>query len=170
MTAVLVEHHLQPKTRTLGETRASIVCNRCGRRPSRWRQDGQRNRDKESERFQAQRGSHCVRAFPEDPNCEVRWMTTTTRGRCKKQTSEPRRWDPLGELITADHKILNLEGVSRNDLGNTLIVQGPYSYCLRSDHSKSKDAQETASCLRRFLPPFRKPGRIFTDNSRTGAV
>ena len=25
------------------------------------------------------------------------------------------------------------------------------------------DAQETASCLWRFLPPFQKPGRIFTD-------
>ena len=31
---------------------------------------------------------------------------------------------------------------------------------------KSEDAQETASCLRRFLPPFQKPGRIFTDSSK----
>ena len=31
---------------------------------------------------------------------------------------------------------------------------------------KTKDAQDTASCLRNFLPPFQKPGRIFTDNSQ----
>ena len=31
---------------------------------------------------------------------------------------------------------------------------------------KSKDAQETASCLRRFLLSFQKPGRFHTDNSK----
>ena len=60
-------------------------------------------------------------------------------------------------------------------LSNTKKTNGPqtygtppYSYWIQSYQRKTKDAAETASFLRNFLPPFRKPGRIDADNSRGG--
>ena len=50
------------------------------------------------------------------------------------------------------------------DHRNTLFVKDGYLYWLQSYPTESMDAQDTF-CLRRFLPPFQKPGRIFTDNS-----
>ena len=56
---------------------------------------------------------------------------------CKvvKQTSETHRGDltSIGDLITADHKILNLDEESRHDHPNALIVQGGYSYWIQKD-------------------------------------
>ena len=59
----------------------------------------------------------------------------------------------IGELITAEHTIRNLDDESRNDHGNALIVQDGYSYWLQS---YPKDPQDIATCLRRFLLPFQR--------------
>ena len=71
-----------------------------------------------------------------------------------------------GKLITADHKILNLDDESRNNLRNALSSYKTHTDIGRLIQRKTKDAQETTSCLLGFLPPFQKPGSIFTDNSK----
>ena len=95
--------------------------------------------------FKPQGDHNVFTHFPEDPNCEVCRMTNTTRARCKNRPLT--RVDGIphlttcGELVTADHKILNLDDESRNDYRNTLFVQ--------DGHSKlATDAPETPSCLR----------------------
>ena len=57
--------------------------------------------------------------------------------------------------VTADHKILKLDDESRNEHQNTVIVQDGCSQWLQSYPTKSKDAQETTSYLRRVLPPIK---------------
>ena len=84
-------------------------------------------------------------------------------------TSETRRWDLTSNLtrrpylISSDHNILNLDDESRNDhrsrRARRIIV-------LVTQLSHESNAQETTSCLRRFLPPFQESGRIRTDNSK----
>ena len=105
-----------------------------------------------------------------DPNCEVCKLTKTKRTRCKNRPLK--RADGIslpttfGELTIADRKVLNLDDGSRNDHQHAVIVQDGYSHLLQSNPTKSTTAQETASCSRRLLPPFQKPARVSTDNSK----
>ena len=66
--------------------------------------------------------------FPKDRNCEVCLRTKITRAPCRRRTGEvlPRA-QQFGDLITADHKVFNEEGESRN---NHL-----YAVVARSCHS-----------------------------------
>ena len=52
----------------------------------------------------------------------------------------------LVPLIAADHKILNLEDESRNDNLNDIIAQDGLLSWVQSNHMKSKDVADTASC------------------------
>ena len=62
--------------------------------------------------------------FPKDPNCEVCLRTKMTRAPCRRRTGEaPPRAEKFGELITADHKILNEEGEPRNNHRYGVVVQ-----------------------------------------------
>ena len=108
--------------------------------------------------------------FPTYPNCEVCRMAQTSRFKCKNKPLNRADEIPLlstfGKFGTTDHNILNLDDESRNDDGNVLIVPDGYLCWSQCYPTKSKDAQETTSCLRRFLLPSQKPGRIFTNNSQ----
>ena len=53
--------------------------------------------------------------LPEDRNCEVCLRTKMTRASTRRRTGEAARpADKFGDLITADHKVLNEGGESRN--------------------------------------------------------
>ena len=58
-------------------------------------------------------------------------MTDTTSARCKNSPLKRSGGNPpptaFGEHFTAYHKILNLDGVSRNDHRNAVVVQERYS-------------------------------------------
>ena len=92
-----------------------------------------------------------------DQRCDIR---KDTRARCKNRAliradgiSPP---TSLGELIRADYKIYN---EPRYDHRNALIVQEGFSNWIQSHLTfRNKNAAETASFLRRFLPPSQKPG------------
>ena len=62
--------------------------------------------------------------------------------RKQKQTSETCRWvsppTSLGDLITSDHKILNLDDESRNDHWNAFIVQDGYPHWMPNHCTKTK--------------------------------
>ena len=54
--------------------------------------------------------------LPEDRNCEVCLRTKMTRAPTRRRTGEAvRPADKFGDLITADHKVLNDGGESRNN-------------------------------------------------------
>ena len=62
--------------------------------------------------------------FPKDPNCEVCLRTKMTRAPCTRRTSEALpRAEKFGDLITADHKVLNEGGESRDNHRCAVVVQ-----------------------------------------------
>ena len=81
---------------------------------------------------------------PLDPNCEDDQNHTR---QMQTHTSDTRRWvslpTPFGDLITADHKVLNLGQESRNNDQYALIVQDECWYWTQSYPTKRKDAAET---------------------------
>ena len=58
--------------------------------------------------------------FPTDPNCDICLKTKITRASCRRRagTVVPRA-EFFGDLITADHKILNEESVNRATIIDT---------------------------------------------------
>ena len=59
---------------------------------------------------------HVFTQAPKDPNGEVRKRTKIAKGPCRKRSNDHiLRAEKFGDLITADHKILNEEGESRNN-------------------------------------------------------
>ena len=83
------------------------------------------------------RGNHNVFThYPKDPNCEVCHKTKTTRARCgikpKKRVYGTAPPTKFGDLITADHKNLNVENESRGGHKNTLVVQYDFHELDRS--------------------------------------
>ena len=62
--------------------------------------------------------------------------------------------------------MLNLDDESRKDQRNALIVQDGCSCWLPGYPAKAQTRKKTASCWRRFLLSFQKPGRFHTHNSK----
>ena len=91
--------------------------------------------------------------FPKDRNCEVCLLTTMTRALCRRRTGEAVPRAEKFDLITADHKVLNEEGESRNNHRCTIVVQDLATQCIQSDPCETKTSQETDKSLRKFLEP-----------------
>ena len=71
--------------------------------------------------------------------------------------------DTFGDLITADHKVLNEGGDSRNNLRYFVMVRDLGTQWIESGSCKTKTSQETERSLR--VEPSEKPKVINTDNS-----
>ena len=74
------------------------------------------------------RGNHNLFTHhPKDPNCEACEKTKTTRAMCriksKKRVDGIAISTKIGDLITADDKIQNVENESRGRHKNALVVQ-----------------------------------------------
>ena len=110
--------------------------------------------------------AHC----PKDSNCEVCEKTKTTRARFRIKSQK--RVDGIapstkfGDLVTADHKIRNVEKESRCGHKDALIVQDDFTNWIQSYPMKTKVTSETMSCLQRFLRPPQKPEILYTDSSK----
>ena len=62
--------------------------------------------------------------FPKDRNCEVSKRTKITRAPCRRRTGETAlRAVTFGDLITADHKVLNEGCESRNTHRQSVVIQ-----------------------------------------------
>ena len=72
------------------------------------------------------------------------------------------RAEKFGDLITADHKVFNEEGESRNNHRCSVVVQDLATQWIQSYPCKTK---ETERSLRKFLEPSHKPKVIYIDNS-----
>ena len=82
--------------------------------------------------------------FPEDRNCEVCKRTKMTRAPCKGRTGEAvPRAEKFGDLITADHKVLNEEGEPRNNHRYAVVVQDLATQWIHIRAKTKKYFQET---------------------------
>ena len=75
------------------------------------------------------------------------------------------RTEKFGDLITADHKVLNEGCESRNNHRYSVVVQDLATQWIQSYPCKTKTSQETERSLQKFLEQNRKPKVIYTDNS-----
>ena len=83
---------------------------------------------------------HCIFThFPKDPNCEVCLRTKLTRAPCRRRTDEAvHRAEKFGDLITADHKVLNVEGEFRNNHRYAVVLQDLATQWIQSIRVKQK--------------------------------
>ena len=70
-----------------------------------------------------------------------------------------------GDLITADHKVLNEEVECRNNHRYAVLVQDLATQWIQSYPCKTKTSQDMAKSSRKFREPSEKPKVIYTDNS-----
>ena len=103
--------------------------------------------------------------FSKDRNCEVCLRTKITRALCRRRTGEALlRAEKFCDMITADHKVLNEEGESRDNHWNTVVVQDLATQWIQSYPCKTKTSQETEKSLRQFLEPSHKPKVIYAES------
>ena len=112
-------------------------------------------------------GKHSVYThFPKDRNCEICQRTKITRAPCTRRIGRVvHRAENVGDLITADHKVLSEGCESRNNHRYAVVVQDLATQWIQSYPCKTKTSQETQRSLQKFLEPNRKPKVIYTDNS-----
>ena len=90
-------------------------------------------------------GKHSVHThFPKDRNCEICQRTKITRAPCRTRIggAVPRA-EKFGDLITADHKVLNEGGESRNNHRYAVVVPDLATQWIQSYPCKTKTSQET---------------------------
>ena len=112
-------------------------------------------------------GKHSIYThFPKDPNCDICLKTKRTRPSCRRRagTVVPKA-ENVGDLITADHKVLSEESESRNSHRHAVVVQDLATQWIQSYPCKTKTSQETQKSPMKFLEPTRKPKVICTDKS-----
>ena len=71
----------------------------------------------------------------------------------------------LGDLITAEHKVLSEGCESRNNHRYAVVVQDLATQWIQSYPCKTKTSQETQRSFQKFLEPNWKLKVIYTDNS-----
>ena len=105
--------------------------------------------------------------FPKDRNCEVRLRTKIIRASCRRRTGEASipRAEKFGDLIMADHDVLNVEGESRNNYRYAVVAQDLATQWIQSYPCETETSQETEMSSRKFLEPSQKPKVIYIDNS-----
>ena len=92
--------------------------------------------------------------FPKDRNCEVCLRTKMTRAPCRRRTGEAvLRAEKFGDLITADHKVLNEGCGSRDNIRYAVVVQDQAIQRIHSYPCKAKNSSGD--------------GKEFTKRSRT---
>ena len=112
-------------------------------------------------------GKHNVHThFLKERNCEICKRTKITRAPCRRRNGEAvLRAEKIGDLMTADHKVLSDNCESRNNHRYAIVVQDFATQWIQAYPCKNKTSQETQRSLQKFLEPERKPKVIFTDNS-----
>ena len=78
---------------------------------------------------------------------------------------EPYFVQKLGDLITADYKVLSDRCESRNNHRYAVVVQDLATQWIQAYPCKTKTSQETQRSLQKFLEPDRNPKVIYTDSS-----
>ena len=107
--------------------------------------------------------------FPKDTNCKVCRGSKVTRAPCARNSDDRadriKVAERLGDMITADHKVLNEEQESRMHHEYAAVVvqelAAPYSMLPMQ---KPNQFRRRKSILRKLLRPEENPRSICTDN------
>ena len=77
--------------------------------------------------------------FPKDRDCHICWRTRISKASCRRRTGEALlRAEKFGDLITADHKVLNDGCESRDNHQNAVVVQDLATQRIQSYPCKTK--------------------------------
>ena len=98
-------------------------------------------------------GKHSVYThFPKDRNCEICQRTKITRAPCRRRIGGvvPRA-ENSGDSTTADHKVLNEEGESRNNHRYDVVVQDLATQWIQSYPCKNKNFTRNRKELAKVL-------------------
>ena len=142
---------LQPFTENLEDLEAHVPAHPSERESS--------DSEGDTSKVETQKRKHSVHAyFPDDRNCDTCLRTKITRVLCRRRNegSIPRA-EKFGDLITADHKVLNEGSESRNNHRYAVVVQDLATQWIQSYPCKKS--------LRKFLEPSQKSKVSYTDNS-----
>ena len=104
-------------------------------------------------------GKHSVKnSLPERPNLRDLSEDHYNKFSLQKRTggAVPRA-ENVGDLITADHKVLSGGCESRNNHRYAVVVHDLATQWIQSYLCKTKTSQETLRSLQKFLEPDRKP-------------
>ena len=71
----------------------------------------------------------------------------------------------FGDMIPAEHEVLNEGSESRNNHRFAVVVQDLATQWIQYCPCKTKTSQETDKKLRKFLEPYHKPKVIYTKDS-----
>ena len=119
----------------------------------------------DASKVETQKRKHSIYTHvPSDRNCDICLRNKITRVGRGNEGSIPRA-ARFGDLITADHKVLNGRSDSRNNHRYAVVVQDLATQWTQSHPCKTKTSQETQRGLQKFLEPTRQPKVIYTDNS-----
>ena len=113
-------------------------------------------------------GKHSIYIhFPKDRNCNICMRTKITRATCRKRTGTAiLRAENFCDMTTADHKVLNEEGESRNNHRYAVVVQDLAPQWIHSYPCKTKTSQVTKKSLQKLLEPtIGNQKSFYTDNS-----
>ena len=89
-----------------------------------------------------------------------------TRAPCRRRNGGAvLRAEKIGDLITADHKVLSDNCEYRNNHRYAVVVQDLATQWIQAYPCKTKISQETQRSLQKFLKPVRNLKVIYTDNS-----
>ena len=78
--------------------------------------------------------------FPKDRNCDMCLRTKITRPRRRRNEGSIPRAEKFGDLITADHKVLNEGSESRNNHQYAVVVQDLATQWIQSYPCKNKNS------------------------------
>ena len=94
--------------------------------------------------------------FPKDRDLDVCLRTKITRTPCRRRTGEALpRSEKFGNLIAADHKVLNEGCESRDKHRYAVVVQDLATQWIQSYPCKTKSSHGTAKSLSKFLETTR---------------
>ena len=87
--------------------------------------------------------------FPKDRDCDVCLRTKISRAPCRRRAGEALpRAEKFGDLTTADHKVLNIEGCeSRDNHRHAVVVQDLATQWIQSCPCKTNSSCETEKSL-----------------------
>ena len=105
--------------------------------------------------------------FPKDRTCDVCLRTKITKAHCRRRIGEAlRRAEKFGDLITADHNVLNEGCESRDNHLYAVVVQGLATQWMQSHPCKTKSSHETDKKLIKILGNRRKHRKLYTQTTR----
>ena len=107
--------------------------------------------------------------FPRESNCPVCSEAVVQKASCAANPLVEQDTLPpavaLADRVSADHVILNDDDKARSADQVEMVIRDKFTKWSQACPAPSKSHQECVKAVQRFLPPFVKAERVYTDNS-----